>query len=75
MRWKGFGPASVMFSEGQVWLNVNGYSFLHIPLQVPDKPPQAVENERSQVSDKMYRRLESVSSDLSSSPRWLTASP
>jgi len=31
---------------------------------VPDKAPQAVENERGQVSDKMYKKLEDVSSSV-----------
>jgi hypothetical protein len=37
---------------------------LNIPSQVPDKPPQAVENERGQVSDKMCKKLEDVSPDF-----------
>jgi len=65
MRWKGYGPASVMFSDSQVRLNM---CFDHLnlinPTQVPDKPPQAVENERGQVSDKMYKKLEDVSSSF-----------
>ncbi|KAF9057282.1 RNA polymerase III transcription factor IIIC subunit-domain-containing protein [Panaeolus papilionaceus] len=41
MRWKGYGPASIMFSEAQV----------------PDKPPATVEAERDQVNQRILSRL------------------
>ncbi|KAF8974777.1 RNA polymerase III transcription factor IIIC subunit-domain-containing protein [Flammula alnicola] len=41
MRWKGYGPASIMFSD----------------IHVPDKPPQAVEDGRSQVSEVILKKL------------------
>ena len=63
MRWKGYGPASVMFSDNKVRSNtcVNLIASLNILSQVPDNPPQAVENQRGQVSDRMYKKLEDVS--------------
>lgn len=63
MRWKGYGPASVMFSDSNVRTNmcVNFIAALNILLQVPVSPPQAVENQRGQVSDRMYKKLEDVS--------------
>ncbi|TFK27098.1 hypothetical protein FA15DRAFT_587283 [Coprinopsis marcescibilis] len=41
MRWKGYGPASIMFSEAQVPLN----------------PPEAVEKARDQANAKLMERL------------------
>ncbi len=34
--------------------------FLTFRLKVPDKPPQAVENGRHQINDKIFRKLEEV---------------
>ncbi|KAF4619754.1 hypothetical protein D9613_005603 [Agrocybe pediades] len=41
MRWKGYGPASIMFADEQV----------------PDCPPQAVQEGRSQVSEVILEKL------------------
>uniref|UniRef100_A0A8H8CKA2 Transcription factor IIIC subunit 5 HTH domain-containing protein n=1 Tax=Psilocybe cubensis TaxID=181762 RepID=A0A8H8CKA2_PSICU len=44
MRWKGYGPASIMFSEAQV----------------PKCPPKAVEEGRDQVNENILKRLEAL---------------
>ncbi|KAJ7095191.1 RNA polymerase III transcription factor IIIC subunit-domain-containing protein [Mycena belliarum] len=41
MRWKGYGPLSISFSERQV----------------PDKPAQNVQDARNQISDVLYEKL------------------
>ncbi|KAJ7781467.1 RNA polymerase III transcription factor IIIC subunit-domain-containing protein [Mycena metata] len=41
MRWKGYGPSSISFSERQV----------------PDKPAQNVQDARNQISDILYNKL------------------
>ncbi|KAJ7499127.1 RNA polymerase III transcription factor IIIC subunit-domain-containing protein [Mycena latifolia] len=44
MRWKGYGPLSISFSERQV----------------PDKPAQNVQDARNQVNDVLYNKLQEV---------------
>ncbi|KIM42935.1 hypothetical protein M413DRAFT_70152 [Hebeloma cylindrosporum] len=44
MRWKGYGPASIMFSD----------------THVPDKPPQAVEGGRNQINEAILAKLEAL---------------
>ncbi|KAF9468929.1 RNA polymerase III transcription factor IIIC subunit-domain-containing protein [Collybia nuda] len=44
MRWKGYGPASIMFTD----------------TQVPDKPPQAVEEGRTLIDQEILRKLEEL---------------
>ncbi|KDR83332.1 hypothetical protein GALMADRAFT_1337721 [Galerina marginata CBS 339.88] len=44
MRWKGYGPASIMFSD----------------VHVPDCPPQTVEEGRSQVDEIILKKLEAL---------------
>ncbi|KAG6832979.1 hypothetical protein H0H92_004863 [Tricholoma furcatifolium] len=44
MRWKGYGPASIMFSDAVV----------------PDKPPQVVEESRNLIDQKILRKLEDL---------------
>ncbi|CAA7260151.1 unnamed protein product [Cyclocybe aegerita] len=44
MRWKGYGPASIMFDDPRV----------------PDKPPQAVEEGRGQIDQALLKKLESL---------------
>lgn len=61
MRWKGYGPASIMFSDAQVCLyHCFLYSSFHTSMQVPDKPPQAVEEGRALIDQKILRKLEEV---------------
>ncbi|PPQ95507.1 hypothetical protein CVT26_008535 [Gymnopilus dilepis] len=44
MRWKGYGPACIMFSDAQV----------------PDRPPQAVEEGRSEVNENILKKIEAL---------------
>ncbi|KAJ7086691.1 RNA polymerase III transcription factor IIIC subunit-domain-containing protein [Mycena epipterygia] len=44
MRWRGYGPLSILFSERQV----------------PDKPAQNVQDARTQVSDILYNKLQEL---------------
>ncbi|RDB23140.1 Transcription factor tau subunit sfc1 [Hypsizygus marmoreus] len=44
MRWKGYGPASIMFSD----------------IHVPDKPPQVVEEGRHLIDQKILKKLEAL---------------
>ncbi|KAF9470465.1 hypothetical protein BDN70DRAFT_821342 [Pholiota conissans] len=44
MRWKGYGPASIMFADAHV----------------PDRPPPAVEEGRNQVSEAILKKLEEL---------------
>ncbi|KAG6911660.1 hypothetical protein DXG01_007910 [Tephrocybe rancida] len=44
MRWKGYGPASIMFSD----------------TVVPDKPPQVVEEGRNLIDKKILKKLEEL---------------
>ena len=51
MRWKGYGPAAIMFSDAEV----------------PTKPPANVEEVREQHDQRLLKRLEEVSGTLTSS--------
>ncbi|KAF9013348.1 RNA polymerase III transcription factor IIIC subunit-domain-containing protein [Cyathus striatus] len=42
MRWKGYGPAAIMFTDSQV----------------PDKPPQPVQEGRSTINESLLKRLQ-----------------
>ncbi|KAJ3507558.1 hypothetical protein NLJ89_g6231 [Agrocybe chaxingu] len=44
MRWKGYGPASIMFDDPRV----------------PDKPPQTVEEGRGQIDQTLLKKLEDL---------------
>ncbi|KAF8901692.1 RNA polymerase III transcription factor IIIC subunit-domain-containing protein [Gymnopilus junonius] len=44
MRWKGYGPACIMFSDNHV----------------PDRPPQAVEQGRSEVNENILKKIEAL---------------
>ncbi|PPQ95004.1 hypothetical protein CVT25_000241 [Psilocybe cyanescens] len=44
MRWKGYGPASIMFSEDKV----------------PKSPPKAVEEGRDQINENILKKLEAL---------------
>ncbi|TFK43137.1 RNA polymerase III transcription factor IIIC subunit-domain-containing protein [Crucibulum laeve] len=44
MRWKGYGPAAIMFND----------------VHVPEKPPQAVEEGRSQINETILKKLEAL---------------
>jgi general transcription factor 3C polypeptide 5 (transcription factor C subunit 1) len=44
MRWKGYGPASIMFSDSHV----------------PDKPPDTVEKGKAEANPKLLEKLQEV---------------
>ena len=65
MRWKGYGPAAIAFHDSTVSL-IN-LLFLLNPdreidwYQVPEKPPQNVEDARNQVDGEIVKKVAVVS--------------
>lgn len=59
MRWKGYGPATIMFSDSHVRYSRSEVHELTFT-QVPEKPPQAVQEGRSQINETILKRLEEV---------------
>lgn len=63
MRWKGCGPASIMFSDANVCRRFHppsGYRRLISNSQVPDKPPQVVEEARDEIDEIILKKLKEV---------------
>ena len=62
MRWKGFGPASIMFSEKEVRRFHECFAYIcNIAVQVPTKPPPNCEELRDQFDQGLLKDLEKVS--------------
>lgn len=62
MRWKGYGPAAIMFSDAIVrscCIRLEPAAQL-FTFQVPDKPPQTVEDARAQADKKLLIKLQAV---------------
>jgi general transcription factor 3C polypeptide 5 (transcription factor C subunit 1) len=62
MRWKGYGPASIAFTDPTVYsgLHYQVHNSNNDTLQVPDKPPVHVEEVRDTVDQKLLKILQDV---------------
>lgn len=63
MRWKGYGPASIMFADAIVCSLKLIHKTAHLIsiLQVPNGPPQVVEEGRNQIDQNILKKLEAAS--------------
>jgi hypothetical protein len=62
MRWKGYGPAAIQFSDPVVCSHISCARPNHPSsvYQVPEQPPQSVENARASADQKLLAMLSEV---------------
>ena len=60
MRWKGFGPIAINFTDKGVRAAIMSSQAVLIFAQVPDQPTQIVSEQRGHADQALLKRLEEV---------------